>query len=87
MQRMRRKIIRMQTIKHNRITNNEYEEISRSLAIGMSIIEIVKELGRNWVTIFQEINRKIGKSGYRAFSASRGAEGIRLDHGAEEKLE
>jgi transposase, IS30 family len=60
----------MQT-KYRRITNNEREEISRSLATGKSIIEISKELGRHRTTIFREVNRNSGKSGYRAFSASR----------------
>src|SRR4030043_1872857 len=64
----------MQTTKYNRITNNEREEISRSLALGMSTTEISKELGRNRVTIFREITRNSGKSGYRAFSASRRAQ-------------
>jgi IS30 family transposase len=64
----------MQTTKYKRITNNEREEISRSLALGKSIPEISKELGRHRVTIFREINRNSGKSGYRAFSASRRAQ-------------
>jgi len=64
----------MQTTKYNRITNNEREEISRSLALGMSIHKISKELGRNRVTIFREINRNSGKIGYRAFSACRRAQ-------------
>jgi len=64
----------MQTTKYNRITNNEREQISRSLAIGKSIPEISRELGRHRVTIFREINRNSGKSGYRAFSASRRAQ-------------
>jgi IS30 family transposase len=64
----------MQIIKYYRITNNEREEISRSLAIGKSIPEISKELGRHRVTIFREVNRDSGKSGYRAFSASKRAQ-------------
>ncbi len=64
----------MQTPKYNRITNNEREEISRSLALGKSIPEISKELGRHRATSFREINRNSGKSGYRAFSASRRAQ-------------
>jgi len=64
----------MQTTKYTRITNNEREEISRSLALGKSITEISKELGRHRITIFREINRHSGKSGYRAFSASRRAQ-------------
>jgi IS30 family transposase len=64
----------MQTTKYKRITNNERQEISRSLALGMSTTEISKELGRNRVTKFREIKRNRGKSGYRAFSASRRAQ-------------
>jgi IS30 family transposase len=63
----------MQT-KYERITNNEREEISQSLATGKSITEISTELGRHRTTIFREIKRKSGKSGYRAFSASRDAQ-------------
>jgi len=63
----------MQT-RYGRITNNEREEISRSLAIGKSITEIATELGRHRTTIFREINRNSGKSGYRAFSACRRAQ-------------
>jgi len=64
----------MQTTKYFRITSNEREEISRSLASGKSISEISKELGRHRVTIFREVKRNSGKSGYRAFSASRRAQ-------------
>lgn len=64
----------MQTTKYFRITSNEREEISRSLASGKSIPEISKELGRHRVTIFREVKRNSGKSGYRAFSASRRAQ-------------
>jgi len=63
----------MQTT-YRRITNNEREEISRSLAIGRSYAEIANELGRHRTTIYREINRNSGKSGYRAFSASRRAQ-------------
>ena len=63
----------MQT-RYGRITNNEREEISRSLAIGKTIAEIATELGRHRTTIFREIKRNCGKSGYRAFSASRRAQ-------------
>jgi IS30 family transposase len=64
----------MQTTKYKRITNGEREEISRSLALGKSIADISKELGRHRVSIYREINRNSGKSGYRAFSASRRAQ-------------
>lgn len=63
----------MQT-RYGRITNNEREEISRSLATGKTITEIATELGRYRTTIFREIKRNCGKSGYRAFSASRRAQ-------------
>jgi IS30 family transposase len=63
----------MQT-RYGRITNNEREEISRSLATGKTITEIATELGRHRTTIFREIKRNCGKSGYRAFSASRRAQ-------------
>jgi transposase, IS30 family len=63
----------MQT-RYGRITSIEREEISRSLAIGKTITEIATELGRHRTTIFREINRNCGKSGYRAFSASRRAQ-------------
>jgi len=64
----------MQTTKYKRITNNEREEISRSLALKKSTAEIAKDLGRHRVSVFREINRNSGKSGYRAFSASRRAQ-------------
>lgn len=63
----------MQT-RYGRITNNEREEISRSLAIGKTTSEIATELGRHRTTVFREIKRNCGKSGYRAFSASRRAQ-------------
>jgi IS30 family transposase len=62
----------MQT-RYGRITNDEREEISGSLATGKSITEIAIESGRHRTTIFREINRNSGKSGYCAFSASRRA--------------
>lgn len=61
---------------YKRITNNEREEISRFLAIGKSITEIANELGRHRTTIFREIDRNSGKSGYRAVSASRRAQNL-----------
>jgi transposase, IS30 family len=63
----------MQT-RYGRITNYEREEISRALVMGKTITEIATELGRHRTTIFREINRNSGKSGYRAFSASRRAQ-------------
>lgn len=65
----------MQTT-YRRITNNEREEVSRSLATGKSINAISNELGRHRTTIFREINRNSEKSGYRAFSASRKAQDL-----------
>jgi IS30 family transposase len=64
----------MQTTKYKRITNKEREEISRNLAAGKAISEISKELGRHRSSVFREIRRNRGKSGYRAFSASRRAQ-------------
>ncbi len=63
----------MQT-RYGRITNNEREEISRCLATGRTITEIATELGRHRTTIFREVKRNCGKSGYRAFSANRRAQ-------------
>ena len=59
---------------YKRITNIEREEISRSIATGKSITEIAKGLGRHRSSIVREIQRNSGKSGYRAFSASRRAQ-------------
>jgi len=67
------KIIRMQTGRYQRLSNDEREEISRSLAKGMSLPEIAGKLGRHRATISREIKRDRGKTGYRAFSASRRA--------------
>ena len=64
----------MQTGKYNRLTNDEREEISRSLAQGNSVPEIAQLFGRDRTTIWREIKRNAGKTGYRAFSASKRAE-------------
>ena len=64
----------MQTGKNNRLTNEEREEISRSLAQGNSVPEIAKLLDRDRSMIWREIKRNSGKTGYRAFSASKRAE-------------
>ena len=64
----------MQTAKTKRLTNDEREEISRSLAQGKTIPEIARTLGRDRTTIWREIKRNSGKTGYRAFSASKRAE-------------
>jgi len=57
--------------KYKRITNDEREEISRFLAAGKSQAEIAMALDRHPATISREIKRNRGKSGYRAFSASK----------------
>jgi IS30 family transposase len=64
----------MQTVKSKRLTNDEREEISRSLAQGKAAPEIAKTLGRDRTTVWREIKRNSGKTGYRTFSASRRAE-------------
>jgi IS30 family transposase len=64
----------MRTRVYQRITSREREEISRNLAAGKSIAGISKELGRHRTTIYREIKRNSGITGYRAFSASRRAE-------------
>ena len=64
----------MQATYYRRITNSEREEISRSLAAGKTIPEISQGLGRHRSSIFREIQRNRGKSGYRAFSACRRAQ-------------
>jgi IS30 family transposase len=63
----------MHTRKYKRLTNDEREEISRGLAQGKAIAEIAKELGRDRTTVWREINRNSGKTGYRAISASKRA--------------
>ena len=64
----------MHTTKYKRLTDNEREEISRWLAAGKSPAEVAMNLGRHRATISREIKRNSGKSGYRAFSASRRAQ-------------
>lgn len=61
----------MQTRTYQRLTNDEREEISRSLAEGLRLPEIAEKLGRHRTTIWREVKRNHGKTGYRAFSASR----------------
>ncbi len=65
----------MQTGKYERLTNDEREEISRRLAQGEEESEIAEKLGRHRSTIWREIKRNRGKTGYRAFSSSRRAQG------------
>jgi len=64
----------MQNEKYERLTFAEREEISRSLASKKPISAIAKELGRNPSTIFREVKRNRGKTGYRAFSANKRAQ-------------
>lgn len=66
---MRGKIIRMQ--KYQRLTKEEREEISRELSQGKTIQEIEEKLGRHRTTICRELQRNQGKTGYRAFTASK----------------
>ncbi len=51
----------------------EREEISRSLAVGLSIRAIAKSLGRSPSTISREINRNDGPKNYRANTADQAA--------------
>ncbi len=64
----------MQKGKYQHLTNAEREEISRCLANKKSIAEIAIQLERNPSTIYREIKRNSGKTGYRAFSASKRAQ-------------
>ena len=63
----------MQKRRYTRLTDQERESISRGLAQHKSIRQLAKELNRSPSTISREIRRTKGKSGYRAFSASRRA--------------
>jgi IS30 family transposase len=63
----------MQKEKYKQLTNAEREEISRWLANKKSPGAIAKHLGRSRSTISREIKRNSGKTGYRAFGASRRA--------------
>jgi IS30 family transposase len=63
----------MQKGKYKRLGNEERESISRGLAEKRSIRAIAKEINRSPSTVMREIKRNMGKSGYRAFSASRSA--------------
>jgi transposase, IS30 family len=64
----------MQTNTYKRLSNDEREEISRSLAKGKGLNEIAAVLGRDRTTVWREVKRNCGKSGYRAFSASKRAQ-------------
>ena len=63
----------MQKRRYTRLTDQERESISRGLAQHKSIRQLARELNRSPSTISREIRRNKGKSGYRAFSASRRA--------------
>jgi len=63
----------MQKQKYKRLENQERESISRGLAQSRSIREIAREIGQSPSTVSREIKRNSGKTGYRAFSASRRA--------------
>lgn len=63
----------MQKQKYKRLGNPERESISRGLAQKRSIREIAREINRSPSTVSREIKRNSGKTGYRAFSASRRA--------------
>jgi IS30 family transposase len=61
----------MQKRRYTRLADQKRESISRGLAQHISIRQLAKELNRSPSTISREIRRNKGKSGYRAFSASR----------------
>ena len=64
----------MRKEKYIRLTNAEREEISRCLANKKPVKEIAKYLERSASTISREIKRNSGKTGYRAFGASKRAQ-------------
>lgn len=61
----------MQKNKYKRLANKERESISRGLSQKKSIREIAREIGRSLSIVTREIKRNSGKTGYRAFSASK----------------
>ena len=63
----------MQKNRYTRLADQERESISRGLAQHKPIRQIAKELDRFPSTISREVRRNRGKTGYRAFSASRRA--------------
>lgn len=64
----------MQTTKqYKRFSSVEREEVSRGLAQKRSLSAIAKCLGRDTSTVFREVARNGGESGYRAFSAGNQA--------------
>ena len=58
---------------YRRLTETEREEISRGIAQRKPIQQIATELKRSPSTVFREIKRNSGKTGYRAFTANRKA--------------
>ena len=64
----------MRKEKYVRLRNAEREEISRCLAKKKRLAEIAKRIGRSPSTISREIKRNSGKTGYRAYSASKRAQ-------------
>jgi IS30 family transposase len=64
----------MQTITYQRLSNDEREEISRSIAKEIGLSEIAARLGRHRTTIWREVKRNHGKTSYRAFSANKRAQ-------------
>lgn len=65
--------MRTQERRYRRLTDEEREEISRGLAGGEGLSGIALRLGRVVSTVFREVRRNSGKSGYRAYSAGRRA--------------
>ena len=63
----------MQKNRYTRLADQERESISRGLAQYKPIRQIAKELDRSPSTISRQVRRNRGKTGYRAFSASRRA--------------
>lgn len=63
----------MPTTTYQRLTHEEREEISRSLARGEKITVVAEHLGRSVSTISREVTHNGGKTGYRAYSAGRRA--------------
>lgn len=63
----------MHTTTYQRLTQEEREEISRSLARGEKVTVIAQRLGRSVSTISREVTHNSGQSSYRAYSAGRRA--------------
>lgn len=63
----------MHTTNYRRLTHEEREEISRSLARGEKLSAIAKRLGRSPSTMSREVTHNRGKSGYRAYLAGKRA--------------